>query len=135
MIAQEENEITTRAGKVKSLCGGKSDGYKEMGSGENDRMTNREEKNVCCHGPRVYTAFHFILIDFWVCAELDSSFINMDECISEQHSLQLGFLCALSRIKVELRGWLLCLKASFWNEKVERAHTQGRLLKTKNSHV
>lgn len=60
MIAQEENEITTRAGKVKSVCGGKSDGYDEMGSGEDDRMTNREEKNVCCHGLRVYTAFHFI---------------------------------------------------------------------------
>lgn len=60
MIAQEENEITTRAGKVKSLCGGNSDGYNEMDPGEDDRMTNREEKNVCCHWPRVYTAFHFI---------------------------------------------------------------------------
>lgn len=71
MIAQEENEITTRAGKVKSLCGEKSDGYNEMGPREDDRMTNREGKSVCCHRPRVYPAFHFISIDFGVCAELD----------------------------------------------------------------
>lgn len=38
MIVQEENEITTRARKVKSLFGGEEwDGHDEMGSGEEDK--------------------------------------------------------------------------------------------------
>lgn len=63
MIAREENEITTRAGKVKSLCvwGGKSDGYNEVGSGEDDSVTNGEEKSVCCHGPPSPSCFPFRL--------------------------------------------------------------------------
>lgn len=47
MMAQEENEITTRARKVKSLFGEGGggvewDGHDKMGSGEDDRKTSRE---------------------------------------------------------------------------------------------
>lgn len=90
MIAQEENEITTRGGKVKACVGrrGWVDGWTEGGVKKEDGMTQKEEKghwDVCCHGLKVYTAVYFICIDFQVSAKLNVSFINVAKCISDHH--------------------------------------------------
>lgn len=100
MIALEENEITTRGGKVKA-CAGKK--------GPADRRWS-QKRDVCCHRLKVCSAVDFICIDCQVSAKLNVAFINEEKCFSDRHQMRFGDLI-LKSIQMDLvRVFFLSLR-------------------------